>query len=284
MPLRASGRSTPRNTTATQKQRRAIDRMPEKNALTTDFGSRQFNFKMVLDRTPVKISLCLLIWNEMEGCKLDVPNLPRDAFEEVFAVDGGSTDGTVEFLQSCDIPVHRQLAPGLNAAYWHAIEVSRADAVVFFFPKGTLPPEDLHQFRPLLETGCDIVIASRNIAGASNEEDNHFFKPRKWLVTMLGVIVALIWKREGWRVCDVLHGVRAITVDGFRAMNPSRTGLSIDLETVVRSYRLRLRRAEFPIKEVSRPFGQTHFRIFPTGLKLLCYLTLEFFAALRARQ
>lgn len=231
----------------------------------------------------MKISLCLLVWNEIGGCKLDVPNLPQDAFEEVFAVDGGSTDGTIEFLQSHGIPVHRQLKRGLNAAYWHGIEISRADAVVFFFPKGTLPPEDLRQFRPLLETGCDIVIASRNIAGASNEEDSRFFRPRKWLVIMLGVIVALIWKREGWRVRDVLHGVRAMTVDGFRAMNPARTGLSIDLETVVRSYRFRLQRAEFPTKEVSRSLGQTHFRILPTGLKLLRYLTWELFGRERSQ-
>jgi hypothetical protein len=43
----------------------------------------------------MRLSLCLVVWNELEGCKLDVPRLPRDAFDEVFAVDGGSTDGTV---------------------------------------------------------------------------------------------------------------------------------------------------------------------------------------------
>jgi glycosyltransferase involved in cell wall biosynthesis len=223
----------------------------------------------------VKISLCLLVWNELEGCKLDVPKLPRDAFDEVFAVDGGSTDGTIEFLQSQGIPVHRQVEPGLNAAYWQSIEISSADAAVFFFPKGTLPPEDLHQFRPWLESGCDLVIASRNIAGASNEEDCRFFKPRKWLANTLSLIVALIWKCEGWRVRDVLHGVKGFTVNGFRIMNPSRTGISIDLEVVVRSYRLRLPRAEFPTREMPRPFGETHFKILPTGLKLLRYLAAE---------
>jgi glycosyltransferase involved in cell wall biosynthesis len=230
----------------------------------------------------VKISLCLLVWNEMEGCKLDVPNLPRDTFDEVFAIDGGSSDGTVEFLQSHGIPVHRQMERGLNAAYWCGIEVSRADAIVFFFPKGTLPSADLRQFRSFLENGCDLVIASRNIAGANNEEDVRFFRPRKWLANVLSVIVALIWKREGWRVRDVLHGVRAMTIHGFRAMAPSRTGLSIDLETVVASYRLRLQRAEFPTTEIPRPFGQTHFRILPTGLKLLRCLLWELFARKRS--
>ena len=78
----------------------------------------------------MRISLCLMTWNELEGCKLDVPKLPRGAFDEVYAVDGGSTDGTVEYLTAQGIPVHRQPKKGLNAAYVHADEVSTCDAVV----------------------------------------------------------------------------------------------------------------------------------------------------------
>jgi hypothetical protein len=52
---------------------------------------------------------------------------------------------------------------------------------------------------------------------------------------------------------------------------------------VVRSYRFRLQRAEFPTKEVSRSLGQTHFRILPTGLKLLRYLTWELFGRERSQ-
>jgi glycosyltransferase involved in cell wall biosynthesis len=45
-------------------------------------------------------SLVLIVWNECAGCRIDVPRLPVDAFEEVFAIDGGSTDGTAEYLAS----------------------------------------------------------------------------------------------------------------------------------------------------------------------------------------
>lgn len=82
------------------------------------------------------ISLCLVIWNELEGCKLDVPLLPREEFEEVYAIDGGSTDGTVAYLEREAIPVYRQPGKGLNAAYLYAVEKSRCEAVVFFFQKG----------------------------------------------------------------------------------------------------------------------------------------------------
>jgi len=53
----------------------------------------------------MKITLCLLVFNERSGCEVDVPKLRRDTFDDVYAVDGGSTDGTVEYLESQGIPV-----------------------------------------------------------------------------------------------------------------------------------------------------------------------------------
>jgi glycosyltransferase involved in cell wall biosynthesis len=224
----------------------------------------------------MKISLSLLVWNELEGCKLDVPHLPRDAFDEVYAIDGGSTDGTVEYLESQGIPVYRQPKKGLNAAYIHAVEKSTCDAVVVFFPKGTIPTSDLLKFRPLLEDGYDLVVAGRNMAGARNEEDDRLIKPRKWGVLALAGLAAVLWKREGNFVRDVLHGFKGFSVAGFKKMDPSDHGLSIDIEMVVRSYRHRLARTEFPTTESPRSYGDTHFKLLPTGIALAKYLLREF--------
>lgn len=224
----------------------------------------------------MKISLCLLVWNELKGCKIDVPNLPREEFDEIYAVDGGSTDGTVEYLQTQGITVYRQPKKGLNAAYIHAVEMSSCDAVVVFFPKGTISVSTLKNFRACLESGIDLVVASRNIGGARNEEDKSLIKPRKWGVLCLALVAALFWRREGYMVRDVLHGYKGFTVSGFRKIAPVDYGLSIDIEMVVRSYRLGLKRAEFPVTEIARPFGATKFKILPTGMKLLKYLWREF--------
>lgn len=223
----------------------------------------------------MKISLCLLVWNELEGCKIDVPTLPRDVFDEVYAVDGGSIDGTTEYLISMGIPVYQQPKRGLNAAYHHAVQKSTCDAVVVYFPKGTISSASLYDFRPLLESGCDLVVASRNIPGAYNEEDDGLMKPRKWGVLALSAFASLLWRREGYWVRDVLHGYKGFTVAGFRKMELLDHGLSIDIEMVIRSYRLKLKRAEFPVSEVARPFGDTRFKILPTANKLLKYLWFE---------
>jgi glycosyltransferase involved in cell wall biosynthesis len=222
-----------------------------------------------------RISLCLIVWNEVEGCRADVPNLPLYDFDEVYAIDGGSIDGTVEYLESQKIPVYRQPKKGLNAAYIHAVEKSSCDAVVVFFPKGTLSPTILLSFRPLFERGYELIIASRNIKGARNEEDNKLFRPRKWSVLCLAVLAALLWKREGYFVRDVLHGVKGFTNLAFRKMNLLDYGITIDIEMVIRSYRLHAKRIEFPVSEASRSFSETRFRMLPTGARILKYLIAE---------
>lgn len=223
----------------------------------------------------MKISLCLLVWNELEGCKLDVPRIARESFDEIYAVDGGSTDGTINYLESQGIPVYRQPKKGLNAAYIHAVERSKCDAIVVFFPKGTNPVTDLLKFRHFLEANYELVIASRNIKGAKNEEDKDWLKPRKWAGLALAALAALIWRREGYVVRDVLHGFKGFKISAFEKIAPLDYGLSIDIEMVARSYRLRLKRTEFPTEEVARSYGETHFRFLPTGIKLAKYLLHE---------
>jgi glycosyltransferase involved in cell wall biosynthesis len=216
-----------------------------------------------------------MVWNELEGCKADLPKLPMNAFDEVYAIDGGSTDGTVEYLTGQGISVFRQPEKGLNAAYIYAVEKSSCDAIVVFFPKGTIEPSSVLQFRPLLESGYELIIASRNVQGGKNEEDDHFLKPRKWAVLALAHLASLLWRREGCPIQDVLHGYKGFTISSFRKINPLDFGLSIDIEMVISSYKLRIKRAEIPIIEKARSFGSSHFKMIPTGLKLLKYLWHE---------
>jgi len=223
----------------------------------------------------MKISLCLLVWNELQGCQADVPKLPLDEFDEVFAVDGGSTDGTVEYLESQGITVHIQPKKGLNAAYVHANHIATGDAVVVFFAKNTLSTEDLRKFRPLFENGNELIIASRQLPGSVNEEDVHFWRPRKWAVIGLASVAALIWHYEGAWVRDVLHGFKGWKRSAFARMQIQDVGLSIDIEMVVRAYKLRIPRIEFPTMEISRGYGDTHFKIWPTGKRLIAYLWFE---------
>lgn len=223
----------------------------------------------------MKISLCLLTLNEIHGCKADVPLLPLDQFDEVYTIDGGSKDGTCEYLSDMGIKVFQQDEPGYNNAYISAFRRCTTDAVVLFHPKGSIEPDVVRQFRTYLEDEYELVIASRMAKGAVNEEDQQFFKPRKWFVLGLALMAKLAWQREGNTVWDVLHGLRAVKKEAFSRIAPLDKGLSIDLELVARAYKLKLKRVEFPVVERPRLHGSTHFNAFSTGRALLRYFIFE---------
>lgn len=226
----------------------------------------------------MKVSLCLLTFNELIGCKNDIPQIKKIAnqFDEIYAIDGGSKDGTVEYLKENNIPVFVQPTKGLNAACYYAVEKCSTDAVIFFHPKGAIPVKDTLKFRKLFDQGYEIVIGSRVIKGARNEEDSKFFKPRKWFVEVLAVIASLSFRKRGVFIWDVLHGFRGATLSGWKKLGLRDEGkVTIDIEMVIRSYRKKISRIEFPTIESSRLAGETHFKAIPTGISIVKYLFRE---------
>ena len=221
------------------------------------------------------VALCLITWNELEGCKHDVPLIDRTKFDEIYCIDGGSSDGTVEYLEEQGIQVYRQTAKGLNQACKDGADRCSCDAFVFYHPKGSIPVEDTYKFRKYFEDGYDLVVGSRMIRGAENEEDSKLLKPRKWFVLGLGMIASLLFRREGYYVRDVLHGFRGMKRSSFLQLEISDRSPSVDIEMVCRAYKLKMKRIEFPTKERERIAGSTHFKAIPTGKKLIKYLLWE---------
>lgn len=221
----------------------------------------------------MKISLCLLTWNEIQGCRLDVPHLPLDLFSEVFALDGGSNDGTVEFLRDTGIAVVRQQVQSYNAAYREAIDHYTGDAIIIYHPKGTVAEGTLPSMVDALKAGNDLVIASRMLPSSRNEEDDRVIRHRKWFGIGLAQAASLRWNRSGSiRISDPLHGYRGCSRRFTSSLNLQPTGVTADLEMVRHAYRTGARIAEVPVSESKRVQGGTHFPALSTGRHLVRYL------------
>lgn len=174
------------------------------------------------------------------------------------------------------IEVFTQQRGGLNQACKEAAERCKCEAFVFFHPKGTVPVEDTYKFREYFEKGYDLVVASRMMIESINEEDDKFFKPRKWFGLFLGLIVRILFKRDGGAtIWDTLHGFRGMTLSAFNDLEISDMSPSIDIGMVCRAYKLKKTRIEFPTKERIRIEGATHFKAFATGRKLVKYILWE---------
>jgi glycosyltransferase involved in cell wall biosynthesis len=217
----------------------------------------------------------LLTLNEIDGIDSLYHHIPFNVVDEAFAVDGGSTDGTREFFAEKKLRIVEQISRGRGEAFRIAFQVSASDALIFFSPDGNEDPGDIPKFKSKLEEGYDLVIASRMMNGAHNEEDEQLLRWRKWANQGFTLMANLYWNRGRTYVTDTINGYRAIRRKAFEQLRPDSTGYTIEYQMSIRAMKLGLRIVEFPTFEGTRIGGESYARSLPTGLKMLQTLWAE---------
>ncbi len=219
-------------------------------------------------------TLVLLTLNEIEGVRALYDKIPFDSVDEVFAVDGGSTDGTREFFQEKGLTVCPQKSKGRGEAFRVARERSTCDNLIFFSPDGNEDPNDIVKLKAQLDEGWDMVIASRFAKGAHNEEDDKFFKWRAWANRTFTWIANTLWNRTEY-VTDTINGYRGVTKEAFDKFKLDAQGFVIEYQMSVRAMKLGLKVKEIPTNEGSRIGGESTAKSIPTGLRFLRFLFSE---------
>lgn len=227
----------------------------------------------------MKITLILLIRNELDCLKIILPQLPKPGpeagYDAWMAIDGRSTDGTVEYLNQHQVPVIVQTHRGRGDAFLLAFEKIESDAYIFFSPDGNEDIKDCLKFRHLLEQGMDLVIASRMMKGAHNEEDSQIFKWRKWANKAFNILANGFFRHTGPFVTDSINGYRAITRSAAARLNLDSRDYTIEYQMSIRAMKMGLKIAEFPTYEGSRVGGATGAPSIPTGIAFLKKLWAE---------
>ena len=221
----------------------------------------------------MKIALVLLVRNERPCLEIMLPKIPpaspEAGYDEVVAVDGGSTDGSVEFLQAHGIRIVGQSKRGRGEAFHQAFREVAADAYIFFSPDGNEDVADFPRFRTLLDAGAEIVIASRMMKGAVNEEDHLTFKWRKWANNAFNMMANFAFRRRGPFITDTINGFRAITKEAVGKLGLDASDYTIEYQMSMRALKAGLAIAEFPTIEGQRVAGGTQAHSIPTGLRFL---------------
>jgi glycosyltransferase involved in cell wall biosynthesis len=151
----------------------------------------------------MSVTLLVPALNEIDGMRLIMPKVERSWYDQVIVLDGGSTDGTIEFAKAQGYEVVVQEQRGLINAYRQVHPYIKGDVVVTFSPDGNSVPEVIPKLTAKMDEGYDMVIVSRYTGGARSEDDT--------LVTRVGnfVFTGTINLLFGGRYTDAMVMFRA---------------------------------------------------------------------------
>lgn len=219
-------------------------------------------------------SLIILTLNEIEGLKKLFPLIPINEIKEVFAVDGGSTDGTLEFFKKNRIKILNQRSNGRGEAFRLAFNKAKYTNLVFFSPDGNENPYDILKLFSYLDKGYDIVIASRFMKGARCDEDDKLIKIRKFGNKIFTLFVNILFNG---RLTDSINGFRGVTKKAFRKIQPDAFGFGIEYQISIRALKHKMKILEIPTIENKRIGGQSTAGTLSVGWYFVKLLVREFF-------
>jgi glycosyltransferase involved in cell wall biosynthesis len=215
-------------------------------------------------------TLLLPTLNEIDAAQVIIPQIRREWVDEIIIVDGGSTDGTVEFLRGIGLTVHSQSARGYGHAMSSGLKLATGEVIVEFTPDGNSIPEDIPRIIAKVSEGYDLVIGSRYLSGAQSEDDDRLTAFGNWMFT---AIVNVLFRTH---LTDVLVGFRAFRRTEALRLGLDAPGLSWPCQSSIRFVRAGLRVVEIPANEPKRIGGARKMQPFKTGWEIVKLIIREF--------
>ncbi len=210
-------------------------------------------------------AIVLLTLNEINGLRALWDDIPIQEFREVVAVDGGSTDGTREFLAERNVPILDQSIPGRGVAFRVAADACHAERLIFYSPDGNEDPADIIRLDDLLLGGARLAIASRFAKESINEEDVHLLRFRSWANQALTALANLAFNRSGTYITDTINGFRAFRSADLLELDTSVKRFPIEYQTSIRAMTRGWEIAELATEEGQRIGGESKALSWPVG-------------------
>lgn len=131
----------------------------------------------------MKTTLLVCTLNEIDGMRAIMPRINPGWCDQIIILDGGSTDGTIEYAKEYNYFVYVQKKKGFRHAYNEVLPFIEGDVVITFSPDGNSVPELIPDLIRKMGEGYDMVIASRYLGSAKSEDDDFITAFGNWLFT-----------------------------------------------------------------------------------------------------
>lgn len=209
--------------------------------------------------------------NEIVGMKAIMPKIPRAWVDQILVVDGGSTDGTLEYARAQGYTVHVQARRGIRHAYMEALPLVKGDVLITFSPDGNSIPELILPLTRKMKEGYDMVIVSRYAQGARSQDDDLLTSFGNWFFTKTVNVL------HGGRFTDCMVIYRAYRVALIHELELDqdkwyatperlfRTTLSWEPLLSARAARRKLKLADIPGDEPPRIGGERKLQVWRWG-------------------
>ena len=129
------------------------------------------------------VTLFVPTLNEIDGVQAILPQIAPAWYDQLIVVDGGSTDGTIEWCREHGYDVYVQQRRGIRFAYLEVLPKIQGDTVLSLSPDGNCPPEAIPAILGKMEEGYDLVIGSRYMGDAKSDDDDVVTGFGNWLFT-----------------------------------------------------------------------------------------------------
>lgn len=223
-------------------------------------------------------TLAILALNEIDGIQVVVPKINRDWVDEIIVVDGGSTDGTIEWCEANGLRVLRQRQRGYGAGMREVMEIAKGDVVIELMADGNCDPAALPKLIAKMNEGYDLVIGSRYVDGARSEDDTVVTRFGNWCFTRLINILF------GGSFTDAMMGYRAYRIDAFKTMEIDENGLTFPTQGSIQFTKYGYKVGEVGASEPKRIGGERKAHNFYTGLALLKMIGRELVRPVRKQK
>lgn len=220
----------------------------------------------------MKTTLLIPVLNEIHGLEAVMPRVRPEWVDEILFIDGGSKDGTLEYLEEKGFRVVRQKKPGITYAYEEGVRRASGDVVVAFSPDGNSVPEIIPELVAKMREGYDMVIVSRYLAGAKSDDDDVMTGFGNWLFTK---IINVLFRG---RYTDSLVMFRAFRKDIVDRVPPDVPRAGFEPLLSIRCAKRGLRVAEIPGDEPERIGGKRKMQPVLNGLDILRLIIKELFS------